>query len=571
MLNFENLQNLRSHHEFLSETLQTGNIFLVGGCIRDVLLWITQDPIDIDLTMSGHPDQIREAMKFDEESTSRFRTEKFGTMTLLPKDSKKWVEYELTPFRTEWSYTDVRHPDEIIWSNNLLLDSARRDFSINCLYWTTCVVDIEHQDISEETSQEVILAHLKKEKNIFDCESNTLIITQHEDIAQATGEWKLDTTAVKNIISWATHLWTWKSQDHLSIIIDPHHGIIDLIQWKLQTVGKPDDRFTEDALRIVRWLRFINTINQIDHLDLDFDKKTRRSMQNNAHLVSELSSERLHDEIVKVFKQDNPFGYVSLLHELKLLPLIFPALAATLHNDQPVRYHSFDTYTHTMLCLNELQNSIKHRPKRSDEDYLIKLAMLYHDVGKPEQYEKMGEAIAANPDNPDRSSYEYHTESGAKLALHDFSNLSFSKKECEQIAWYIRRHHRPWEILDGKEEKWAVRLRKLMSDGGYEATINLLDITLADRRWQYNPLQSPELEKVEQLKTLLTQIYEDEGRFTLSDLAISWQDLMDTLDLQAWPEIGDLLHKAFDRVIAEVNERNNKTKIMKYLQDTSSQ
>ena len=73
-------------------------------------------------------------MELPEEDRSCFRTEKFGTMTLVDKTSDPHCFYEITPFREETGYADNRHPDEIVWSNNLLADSNRRDFTINSIY-----------------------------------------------------------------------------------------------------------------------------------------------------------------------------------------------------------------------------------------------------------------------------------------------------------------------------------------------------------------------------------------------------------------------------------------------------
>lgn len=127
----------------------------------------------------------------------------------------------------------------------------------------------------------------------------------------------------------------------------------------------------------------------------DLDKQTRQGMEKTVHLVKELSAERLHAELIKVFSGNNPFGYVALLRELGLLQTIFPALAGTIDNRQPVRYHPFDTYNHTLLTLWHCQQLCN--------DPLVKFAMLYHDVGKPEQYAFMDAAIAVNPENPDRT------------------------------------------------------------------------------------------------------------------------------------------------------------------------
>lgn len=234
--------------------------------------------------------------------------------------------------------------------------------------------------------------------------------------------------------------------------------------------------------------------------------------------VSTLSAERLQQEIMKVFKGNNPFGYISLLRELGLLPLLFPALACTIDNRQPVRYHPFDTYNHTILTLWHLQ--------QLNNDPLVKLAMLYHDVGKPEQYAFMEKAFAANPENPDRTGYEHHAEISVKLAKQDFGALAFSSKEIDTLCRYIKRHHRPGEILDSKHDSRDKKLRELISDGDITMTLHLLDIAIADRLGQYNPLQTAAITELYELKRRAQELYETEGRFTMKELAINGNDLI---------------------------------------------
>jgi tRNA nucleotidyltransferase/poly(A) polymerase len=111
----------------------------------------------------------------------------------------------------------------------------------------------------------------------------------------------------------------------------------------------------------------------------DFDTETRRSMKKNYYLVKFLPKERVKEEILRVFKEtDNPFGFVSLMDELNILKYIFFYVSQTKCVDQPVRYHPLDTYHHIMMSLYFLQFINKN--------YLVRLAMLYHDVAKPDQY-----------------------------------------------------------------------------------------------------------------------------------------------------------------------------------------
>jgi tRNA nucleotidyltransferase (CCA-adding enzyme) len=110
----------------------------------------------------------------------------------------------------------------------------------------------------------------------------------------------------------------------------------------------------------------------------DFDKATRNSVKKNHALIKNVAKERIKEEIMKAFTVGNPFGFISLLDEAQLLEHLFPALYATKNIEQPIRYHPFDIYVHTLLCLFELQ--------KINKDPIVRLAMLYHDVGKVDQF-----------------------------------------------------------------------------------------------------------------------------------------------------------------------------------------
>jgi len=220
-------------------------------------------------------------------------------------------------------------------------------------------------------------------------------------------------------------------------------------------------------------------------------------------LVQNVAKERIKEEIMKAFTVGNPFGFVSLLDEAKLLEHLFPALYETKNVEQPIRYHPFDVYVHTLLCLYELQ--------KINKDPLVRLAMLYHDVGKVDQFGAYAEGltkeeirgILAGPLNHRRSSPEY--------AKKDFKALGFSSKEIADIAWYIAHHHTPEEMIFAKEENVEKKVRTFFSEAGYERAMNVLDIAMADRLGQYNPLQnSSDLSDVDKLKTILKKLQKEE-------------------------------------------------------------
>ncbi len=103
---------------------------------------MAEDPIDVDITCAIHPDEVFGALQRyvqdnQSESVGLFRTEKFGTATVIIQDHTIKYTYEITPFREEGGYTDRRHPTEVVWSDSLLADAGRRDFTINALYYTS--------------------------------------------------------------------------------------------------------------------------------------------------------------------------------------------------------------------------------------------------------------------------------------------------------------------------------------------------------------------------------------------------------------------------------------------------
>lgn len=593
MLLFNQLQHLDTHIAFLQKRIKDKHtLFLVGGCVRDIILWLEKKPTDIDFTMAGEPKKLDKLI--DKTGMSYFMTEKFGTMTLIKKmgklknkkmedDIQLDIKYELTPLRTEGKYDDFRHPGEIERSNSLLLDSQRRDFTINCMYYTNTPYKAEYTSLIDKkniqiySDDETFLKRLDDHGYIFITELNTLILQDHNTITHLFAEGKFQTDHLKAILKSATIFSLWKQLKPESskpkavrIIIDPHKGIHDSIHKKIKAVGEPDHRFNEDALRIIRAIRFVNVLNEklkngklekwtaeknSDKVTLfDFDKLTWNSVKKNNWLVKNVAKERIKEEIIKSFTVGNPFGFIALLDEAQLLEYLFPALYATKNIEQPIRYHPFDIYAHTLLCLFELQ--------KINKDPLVRFAMLYHDVGKVDQFGAYTEwlskeeirAIIAGPLNHRRSSPEYTQK--------DFKTLWFSSKEITDIAWYVAHHHTPEEMIFAKEENREKKVRTFFSEAGYEKAMNVLDIAMADRLGQYNPLQnSSDLSDVDNIREILKKLQKEEWQFTMKHLVVDGGDIIKELKLPAGPVIGKLLKKTLEWVMVDIKKRNTKKEI----------
>jgi len=587
MLNFSLLKHLDYHQRFLQKRVQISDIFLVWWCVRDLLLWISKDPLDIDFTCEWKPEELD--AQINTEWLSHFKTDKFWTITLIPSKEKE-RSYQLTPLRTEWDYEDFRHPWEINRSNDILLDAKRRDFSINAMYYFSVEKKTKKElDYVKENpkilSELDLLKVLKNQWYCYFSDINLLILTDPQFISQVFPQSHFDEYAFRYLVETQNEcyvIWSQtekKSKKLFRVVIDSTWWIESMIHRKLTTVWNPDQRFWEDALRLIRGLRLVNVCNyQLLQLDkknkskksekwnpdkvklFDFSAETWESIKKNTPLLAHVAKERIKEELCKPFQKWNPFAFVVLLDASGMLPILFPALAKTKFVDQPIRYHAFDVYTHIMLSLKAIQEM--------NWDYLVRFAMLYHDVGKVKQYAAYDWAKTKEEKQIIFSWPLNHRESSPILMKEDFSALGFSKKEIETIEWYIHEHHTPGEILNSHPNNWIKKVRKLYSEKWYEMVNNLFDINIADRLWQENPLQnSSDLTDSYYLKELLNQLKNSEWQFEMKDLAIDGEKLMKHFKLEPSRLVWELLYQAFERVLTDINNRNNEKEIFNYLEN----
>jgi tRNA nucleotidyltransferase (CCA-adding enzyme) len=166
----------------------------------------------------------------------------------------------------------------------------------------------------------------------------------------------------------------------------------------------------EDALRILRGARFINILNQSIKTEkitqqppcfFDIEPTTWKAMQKSFYLVRSLPKERLHQELMKVFSKNKPFEYIATIDELGLIPQLFPALERCKNILQPTRFHPLDVYYHSLMVLRALQER--------NASPLLKLAALYHDVGKVDQYHYHSLGIGKEEKGTKLTGHMYHT------------------------------------------------------------------------------------------------------------------------------------------------------------------
>ena len=400
--------------------------YTVGGCVRDLLLGITPD--DIDITTNATPEQMMKVL-------SAFRLIptglQHGTVTVLAEGES----FEVTTYRTDGTYSDGRHPDNVSFSASLEEDLARRDFTVNAMAY-----------------------HPEKG------------------------------------------------------LIDPFGGQEDLKNRLLRCVGNPTTRFTEDALRIARLVRFMSVLGF--HAESD----TARAAHTLCDRLSLVAAERKRVELMKLLVGGS-FSQVALSFTDVLCRLV-PALTPLVGFEQHNPHHEFDVYTHTV-------RAVAH----AVQDPVVRLAVLLHDIGKPATFFLDEQGIGHFYGHPPIS------ETLTKTALTD---LRFDNATIEAVLPLVRYHDMP---IHNDRKQIKRRLSKL----GKETFLRLLHVKEADAMGCRENSLPPDFRAV---RELVEDIYREQECLTLRDLAVNGKDLL-ALGIPAGPSLGYLLGFLLEAVLDE--------------------
>ena len=425
--------------------------YLVGGCVRDLLL--NKIPNDWDVTTNATPDQIQNI--FDHT----FYENDFGTVgvvnneiieriklyenenvsnetSIMIKELQKISVVEVTPYRTESTYSDNRRPDKIHFSQKLEDDLKRRDFTINALCYNP-----------------------------------------------ATKE-----------------------------VVDYHNGISDLKNKIITTVGDPYTRFNEDALRMLRAIRFVS------QLGFDVSNETSQSIKLNYQLIKHISKERIRDELNKIIVSHEPMNGIKSLDYHMLLEHTIPELIPMIGCSQNGS-HVYDVYTHSLLAL---QHAADKKWSRQ-----IRWAALLHDIGKPatKRFDK---------DKNDNTFYG-HEVVGSKITKKILTRLKFKNEDIEYITLLVR-----WHMFFSDPDKItlsAVR-RIIRNIGGIDKVWDLIKLRICDRIGMGRPKERPyRLRKYEAMMMEATRT-----PVTVKDLNINGDQIMELFQMKPGRKIGYILN-----------------------------
>jgi len=291
-------------------------------------------------------------------------------------------------------------------------------------------------------------------------------------------------------------------------VIDPFDGQKDLKNKIIQTVGKAEDRFSEDALRMIRAVRFAAT------LDFKIEKKTSQAIKKNSPWLQAISKERIRDEFLKIIMAERAADGIKLLRELKLSKYIIPELEESYKISQN-KHHIYDCYEHALF-------SLKYAAEKNFNKY-VRLAALFHDIGKPRA--KRGEGSDAT--------FYGHEIVGARMTVQILNRLRFSKKDIEKIVKLVKYHLFYYNV----DEVGEASVRKLVRRVGIENMDELLQVRMADRIGSGVPKAEPY--KLRHLRYIIEKVSQDP--ISVKMLKVSGNDVMRILDIKPGPKIGWVL------------------------------
>ncbi len=299
-------------------------------------------------------------------------------------------------------------------------------------------------------------------------------------------------------------------------LIDITDGLQDLEKKVVKAVGDPDIRFQEDALRLIRAIRFCS------QLEFTLDEKTKDSIQKNAHLIQNVSWERIRDEFLKILASNHPADGVLFLKQTGLLGYILPEIEACFDIEQksPERHHIYDVGTHLIETLRNCSSS----------DPITRLAALLHDVGKKDTHQK-------NPETGIITFYN-HEIVGANIANEVAERLRLSKKERYKLVKLVRYH-----MFSVSELQTDKAVRRFIRKIGTENIDDILVLRTADRVGSGAQETSW---RTELFKKRIVEVQKQP--FEIKDLKVTGHDVMQVLNIKPGPKIGEILKVIFEQV-----------------------
>ena len=328
--------------------------YLAGGCVRDLLL--RREPSDYDVATNATPDVVLDLFPRTFAVGAHF-----GVVLVAPEIENAGFVTEVATFRSDLAYSDGRHPDAVRYTASAQEDVQRRDFTINGL-----LLDPLHP--------------LRGGSLLDECIADPRLLR--------------------------------------SAVIDYVGGLADLDAGIVRAIGRPEMRFEEDHLRMLRAVRFAARFS------FELDPETLRAIRSLAPRIHAVSRERVRDELTRMLTEGHARRAFELLDETGLLAEVLPELVQMKGVEQPPQYHpEGDVWIHTLMLLEQLPPGCS---------MTLAWGALLHDVGKPPTFRRAS----------DRIRFDGHVEIGVAIAAEICRRFRFSNEETRQVIALIENHMR---------------------------------------------------------------------------------------------------------------------------------
>lgn len=299
-------------------------------------------------------------------------------------------------------------------------------------------------------------------------------------------------------------------------LIDLFGGTSDLDSRIIRTVGEPDERFTEDALRIMRALRFSAV------LDFDIEEKTKLSILKNCELLKNISAERITDELFKFLCGDGERVTQLLIEFRSVIAVIIPEIKPCFDFDQKNKHHIYDVYTHMAYAVGYSEPAPE-----------VRLALLLHDIGKPECFFTDDEGVGH---------FYGHGEKGAKTVEKIAARLKLPSRFQSDLVTLVRYHDYP--VTPDRKT-----IKRRLNKFGPSMLKKIMLVKTGDSLAHNTDFAKP-LCEIDAINESIEKVLADEECFSLRKLCISGKDLLD-IGFTGGPEIGHVLDTLLNCVIDE--------------------
>ena len=312
-------------------------------------------------------------------------------------------------------------------------------------------------------------------------------------------------------------------------LVDAFDGIADLKAKRIRCVGEPTERFTEDALRMMRAVRFAA------QLGFEIDEETKEGMRLLAPTLENISAERIQVELVKMLTSDRP-ELIRTAYELGITKVFLPEFDQMMETEQETPHHMYTVGEHTIHAMMNVRN-----------DKILRLTMLLHDTGKPE-YKTMDEDGVAH--------FKMHALGSERIAKEVLRRLKFDNDTLHKVTRLVLNH-------DYRMPAVPKNVRRAMNKIGEDIFPYYMEVRRADVLAQSEYQRAEKLKNLDEVEQTYAEIIEKGQCVSLKELAVTGRDLI-RAGMKPGKEIGEKLDELLNLVI-ENPEMNTRETLLNYI------